>query len=250
MGRITVTTDVVRENNQTYRLGWSEKCKDGTKMGVGLPEYVLLFRKSVTDKTKSYADEPVTHDKKDFTRAKWQLDAHAFWKSNANRLITSEEIQRFDLKDIIQWWDMFDRENPYDYSKHVELCEELDKKGKLPADFMVLPPKTNNKHVWDDIQRINTLNTTQSQQKLVKHVCPLQLDLIERLIELFTNPKETVLDPFAGIGSVGYQALKMKTGFRKAIMVELNKQYYLDGIRHCRAIEYKMNVPTLFDILE
>jgi hypothetical protein len=42
---ITVVTDVVRENNQTYRLGWSEQCKDGTKMGVGSPEYVLLFRK-------------------------------------------------------------------------------------------------------------------------------------------------------------------------------------------------------------
>lgn len=40
--RITVTTDVVQENNQTYRLGWSEKCKDGSKMGAGLPEYVLV----------------------------------------------------------------------------------------------------------------------------------------------------------------------------------------------------------------
>ena len=44
-GMITVVTDVVRENNQTYRLGWSDCCKDGTKMGVGCPEYILLFRK-------------------------------------------------------------------------------------------------------------------------------------------------------------------------------------------------------------
>ena len=44
-GMITVLTDVVRENNQTYRLGWTEQCKDGTKMGVGCPEYILLFRK-------------------------------------------------------------------------------------------------------------------------------------------------------------------------------------------------------------
>ncbi|RHU83678.1 DNA methylase N-4, partial [Clostridium sp. OM08-29] len=47
-GMITVVTDVVRENNQTYRLGWSEQCKDGTKMGVGCPEYILLFRKLPT----------------------------------------------------------------------------------------------------------------------------------------------------------------------------------------------------------
>lgn len=49
-GMITVVTDVVRENNQTYRLGWSEQCKDGSKMGVGCPEYILLFRKLPTDK--------------------------------------------------------------------------------------------------------------------------------------------------------------------------------------------------------
>lgn len=42
MGRITVDTDVVRENNQTYRLGYTEMCKDGSKMGIGCPEYVLL----------------------------------------------------------------------------------------------------------------------------------------------------------------------------------------------------------------
>ena len=59
MGMITVVTDVVRENNQTYRLGWSENCKDGSKMGVGSPEYLLLFRKRQSDRTRSYADVPV-----------------------------------------------------------------------------------------------------------------------------------------------------------------------------------------------
>jgi hypothetical protein len=49
MGMITVETDVVRENNQTYRLGWTEKCKDGSRMSVGMPEYVLLFRKAPSD---------------------------------------------------------------------------------------------------------------------------------------------------------------------------------------------------------
>ena len=43
IGKITVTTDVVRENNQTYRLGWTEQCKDATKMGVGLPEYIFAI---------------------------------------------------------------------------------------------------------------------------------------------------------------------------------------------------------------
>ena len=52
-GMITVITDVVRENNQTYRLGWTENCKDGSKMGVGCPEYILLFRKLPTDTSKA-----------------------------------------------------------------------------------------------------------------------------------------------------------------------------------------------------
>ena len=63
LGMITVVTDVVRENNQTYRLGWTEQCKDGSKMGVGSPEYILLFRKPQTDRTKGYADVPVVKDR-------------------------------------------------------------------------------------------------------------------------------------------------------------------------------------------
>ena len=54
MGMKTIVTDVVRENNQTYRLGWTEQCKDGTKMGVGMPEYLLIFRKPATDRTNAY----------------------------------------------------------------------------------------------------------------------------------------------------------------------------------------------------
>lgn len=67
-GRITIPTDVVRENNSTNRLGWTENSKDSTKMGVGMPEYVLLFRKPQTDKSRSYADEPVRKDKQVYTR--------------------------------------------------------------------------------------------------------------------------------------------------------------------------------------
>lgn len=64
LGMKTITTDVVRENNQTYRLGWSEQCKDGSKMGAGLPEYLLLFRKPPSDRSNSYADTRVVKDKK------------------------------------------------------------------------------------------------------------------------------------------------------------------------------------------
>jgi len=63
LGMKTIVTDVVRENNQTYRLGWTEQCKDGSRMGVGMPEYLLLFRKPPTDQSNGYADEPVIKEK-------------------------------------------------------------------------------------------------------------------------------------------------------------------------------------------
>jgi hypothetical protein len=94
-GMITVVTDVVRENNQTYRLGWSENAKDGTKMGVGSPEYVLLFRKLPSDTSKGYADVRVAKPKEVYTRARWQLDAHAFWRSSGNRLLTADELTQY-----------------------------------------------------------------------------------------------------------------------------------------------------------
>lgn len=93
-GMITVVTDVVRENNQTYRLGWSEQCKDGSKMGVGCPEYILLFRKLPTDKSNAYADDPIKKTKEDYTRAQWQIDAHGYWRSSGDRLISKDELKR------------------------------------------------------------------------------------------------------------------------------------------------------------
>jgi len=68
LGRKTIVTDVVRENKQTNRLGWTEQCKDGSRMGAGMPEYILLFRKPQTDTSRGYADTPVVKSKK-FWRA-------------------------------------------------------------------------------------------------------------------------------------------------------------------------------------
>lgn len=103
-GMITVVTDVVRENNQTYRLGWSEQCKDGSKMGVGCPEYILLFRKLPTDKSNAYADDPVKKTKEDYTRAQWQIDAHGYWRSSGDRLISKDELKEFSVSSVLRAW--------------------------------------------------------------------------------------------------------------------------------------------------
>lgn len=247
MGKITITTDVVAENNQTYRLGWSEQCKDATKMGVGLPEYVLLFRKAPTTPDNAYSDEPVTKDKQDYTVGLWQLDAHAYWRSSGNRMLPVQELIKKDLRHIVREWQLSQEEGLYNFKKHEELVNALDESGKLSRKFMTVPPISNSEFVWDDIQRTNTLNTKQVNSKKEKHICPLQLDIIERLINRFSNEGDVVLDPFGGLFSVAYKALEMR---RKAISIELNSEYYKDGLFYVRAMNDKINMPTLFDVLK
>ena len=62
-------------------------------MGVGCPEYILLFRKLPTDKSNAYADDPVKKTKEDYTRAQWQIDAHGYWRSSGDRLISKDELK-------------------------------------------------------------------------------------------------------------------------------------------------------------
>ncbi len=246
-GMITIITDVVRENNQTYRLGWTEQCKDGTKMGVGCPEYVLLFRKLPTNTTKAYADEPVTKSKDDYTRARWQLDAHGFWRSSGDRLLTKDEVKHMPVKGLQKAYQRYSRESVYSYEDHVAMCEELDREGRLPATFMVIPPASWDMDVWDDINRMKTLNTKQSQRRKALHVCPLQQDTVERLIRRYSNEGNLIFDPFGGIGTVPLEAIRMG---RKGIMTELNPDYYRDAVGYLTAEEDdSMDNFSLFDLI-
>lgn len=246
MGMITIVTDVVRENNQTYRLGWTEQCKDGTKMGVGCPEYLLLFRKLPSDTSTAYADIPVTHSKEDYTRARWQIDAHGYWRSSGDRLFTKEELKNIPINQLQSVYRKYSRENIYDYKEHVELAERLDKDGHLPATFMVVAPASWDETVWDDINRMKTLNTTQGSRRQSLHVCPLQLDIIERVIERYSNQGEIVFDPFAGLFSVPYMAVKMN---RYGIGTELNADYFRDGVGYLKEADEEKDAPTLFDLI-
>lgn len=246
-GMITVVTDVVRENNQTYRLGWSDCCKDGTKMGVGCPEYILLFRKQQTDHSKGFADERVTKSKEEYTRAQWQIDAHGYWRSSGDRLISKKELESISVDNLQSVYRKYSRENVYSYEEHVALAKKLDEDGKLPATFMVVAPGSwNQMEVWDDINRMRTLNTTQSRRRAQMHVCPLQLDIVERIINRYSNPGEVVLDPFGGLMTVPMTAVKMN---RMGYGIELNLDYFRDGVGYLQAAENEIDEPTLFDFM-
>lgn len=245
-GMITVVTDVVRENNQTYRLGWTEQCKDGTKMGVGCEEYVLLFRKLPTDTSRAYADTPVVKSKEDYTRGRWQIDAHGFWRSSGDRLVSAEELKDMPVNQMQAAYRAYSRNHVYDYRAHVALAEKLDKEGRLPASFMVVAPGSWDENVWDDINRMRTLNTQQRLKRKQMHLCPLQIDVVERLVDRYSNEGETILDPFGGLMTVPLVAMKKN---RKGIGIELNEDYFTDGVNYLEMEEEKQKTPTLFDYL-
>ncbi|APC43563.1 DNA methylase N-4 [Mycobacterium phage SuperGrey] len=245
LGMITVVTDVVRENNQTYRLGWSEQCKDATKMGVGSPEYVLLFHKPQTDRSKGYADTPVTKSKDDYTRARWQVDAHAFWRSSGNRTLTADELAALPPDQLASLFTKHSLQDVYDYQSHVRIGEQLEGRGALPATFMAIAPGSWSPHVWHDVNRMITLNGEQKRRNVQMHVCPLQFDIVDRLITRFSNPGELVFDPFGGLGTVPLRALTLG---RRGRGVELNPGYYFDAVKYLQAEERQRDMPSLFDL--
>lgn len=244
MGMITVVTDVVRENNQTYRLGWSEQCKDGTKMGVGSPEYVLLFRKPQSDRSRGYADVPVVKSKEEYSRARWQVDAHAFWRSSGDRFLSADEMAGYGPDVLAKMFTERSLQTVYDYEQHIKLGEALDDRNSLPSTFMSIAPGSHNDEVWHDVNRMFTLNSEQSARNLNNHICPLQFDIVDRCITRYSNKGELVYDPFGGLFTVPYRAIKLG---RKGRAAELNTGYFHDGVRYLKTAELEVGMPSLFD---
>ena len=256
MARKTVVTDVVRENNQTYRLGWTEQCKDGTKMGAGLPEYVLLFRKPPTDRSNGYADDRVVKAKKEwasnrwlnadgYSRGRWQLDAHGYMRSGGDRLLSAEDLGGLPADQVYKLYRRHSLSTVYDHEHHVAIAEALEEKGRLPPTFMLLPPQSWHPDVWTDITRMRTLNGEQAQKNREMHLCPLQFDIVDRLIRQMSEPGELVYDPFAGLGTVVVRALKLG---RRGLGVELSPSYFKDAVWYARRTEAEASIPSLFDL--
>jgi DNA modification methylase len=164
--RICIWKCPVVEMTRTKALGllYKQLQKDSTRSRQGLPDYLLVFRKTPTD--EALADK-VGQDKNEFPVEQWQ-----------------------------KWADP----------------------------------------VWMDIQQTNVLNVRVARSdKDERHLCPLQLDLIERAIRLWSNKGDTVLSPFMGIGSEGWGALR--TG-RKFIGTELKEAYYKTAVKNLIEAEH------------
>lgn len=126
------------------------------------------------------------------------------------------------------------------------------KPGENPAP--VQNDLTNNewiefaRPIWYNISESDTLQfTTARSEEDERHICPLQLGTIERCVRLWSNPGETVLSPFAGIGSEGYVSLKFK---RQFVGIELKPEYWRQACKNLRAAHDEFSAPSLFNLAE
>ncbi|MBK9944378.1 MAG: hypothetical protein IPP13_22490 [Kouleothrix sp.] len=241
-GRITIATDPVRENAQTNNLPFGQRHPDGSytglqedasRYGAGLPEYLLLFRKPHTQRATGgqRSDVPIDSLRPEYGYQipRWQIDANSLWRSNGRAQLPYEA-------------------KGYDYHAHVAYLQMLDERKQLGrANGEPIP--TDHPAVWWDIQRTRTLNSNlvRKEQDDEKHICPLQLDIVERAVARFSNPDDVVLDYFAGLGTVPAIALDMG---RRGVGIELKQSYYEVASRYLREREIAQGQLTLFEEVE
>ena len=104
-----------------------------------------------------------------------------------------------------------------------------------------------NSPVWWDIDQSDTLNRMFSDEESERHICPLQLPVIERCIRMYSNPGDVVFTPFMGIGSEVYQAVKMG---RKGIGIELKDAYFEQAVKNLEQLDNSKKQISLFDLMD
>ena len=206
----TVWKDPLLAAVRTKALGLAHKqvTKDMSRIRMGLADKVMVFKK------RGENEVPIQLKDKRFTS---YIPMHEFDKFPR----TADGFNEF--------WG-YDPDSSYD--RITQYSHQVWQRYASP--------------VWMDINVTNVLQyTTARDQNDEKHICPLQLDVIKRVILLYSNEGETVLSPFGGIGSEGYQALKMN---RKSISIELKKSYFdINARNHRNAVEQKTQSEFIFD---
>lgn len=100
--------------------------------------------------------------------------------------------------------------------------------------------------VWDDINQSDTLNRMFSDEESEKHICPLQLGVIERIVKLYSNEDDVVFTPFMGIGSEVYQAVKMG---RNGLGIELKREYFIQAKKNLQNLDLEKCQTSIFDFI-
>lgn len=226
VNRITVWKEPLKVRIRTMVKSLMHKLivEDSTECFTAQPDYVLIFKKAGENKV------PVTHEK----GLMYYAGKYPFTIEHLSDYgIQIPEIQAPKI------------DGKYDYTIAIDdLIEtsfkELQKKYKGHKD-----QRTNKlshiiwqryaSSVWDDVRSENILPFRESKEdEDEKHVHPLQLDVIDRLVELYSNPGEVVLTPFMGVGSEVYSPVSLG---RKAIGIELKDSYYRQAIENLKHVE-------------
>ena len=189
-GRVTIWKDPVVEMQRTKALGllYKQVRKDSSRNRVGMPDYMLFFRAPGDN------EQPIEHaapgDDDEAVRIAREWLSYMHKHGLASQTPTDKQIA-----DLLQY-----------------------------ATFDVEEWQRLASPVWMDIKQGNVLRNYRHAkgEDDEKHVCPLQLDVIERCLRLYSAPGEVVMDPFNGIGSTGYQAVKMR---RRYLGFELKAEY-------------------------
>lgn len=197
--RITIWKEPLKVRMRTMVRSLMHKLivEDSTECFTAMPDYVLIFKKNGDNAV------PVTHP------------VGLTYYAGANPI----------LPDMSEKYGTFD---------------QLQKKYKDWKD-----PKTNKlshiiwqryaSAVWDDIRIDEVLQYKESKEEDdEKHVHPLQLDVVDRIVELYSNPGEVVLTPFMGVGSEVYSPVSMK---RKAIGIELKDSYFKQTVKNMKDVD-------------
>ncbi len=186
-GRVTIWKDPVVEMQRTKALGllYKQIRKDSTMNRVGMPDYMLFFR--------APGDNPDRVEHCAPGDGKERVRIAKAWLTEMHRNGLASKVP--------------------DDAMIAELIKH--------AEFDVYEWQKLASPVWMNIQQGNVLNRMKGAND-ERHVCPLQLDTIENCLRLYSKPGDVVMDPFNGIGSTGYQAVKM---FRRYLGFELKPEY-------------------------
>lgn len=194
--RVTIWTDPVHERSKSNpeRLLYKNVGENSRACAPGMPEYIAVMRK---DATGIKTGDPVRHSVAKWGEAKYEADAKSLAKEQAAKLLKEGLIA----------------------GESIELLRWLAEKAKFPLDQW----QQWASPVWMDNHGSQVLNARfKGSDADEKHLCPMPLPYIERCLQLYSCTGDIVFDPFSGIGSTGYQSVKM---LRKFIGTELKPEY-------------------------
>lgn len=215
--RVTIWTDPVLERSKSNpeRLLYKNIGENSRACAPGMPEYIAVMRKNASG---IKVGEPVKHAVAKWGEARFEADSKAIAQDHAERLLKRGMIEGVS----------------------PELLADLAEACKFPLDQW----QQWASPVWMDNHGSDVLNARfKGSDKDEKHLCPMPLPYIERCLQLYSVPGDVVLDPFNGIGSTGYQALKMR---RYYIGTELNQGSAKQAAKFLK--EAEASIGNLFEV--